>query len=171
MQHKLYLWSFALLASFTFLYVQGQFSRSSVSERLAFLVPTGVTAAVSGAVESEEVTYRTLDEYASEGFFIRDIRTGTGAVVAENGKKLTMHFTIETPQGELLKSTKGSEPYVFTLGKGQVIEGFEIGLQGMRAGGTRTLVIPPAYAYGSKRFEELPEGVSLVFTVDLIKMD
>lgn len=171
MHHKLYLWSFVLLASLTFLYVQGQFYGRGVSERLAFLVPNGMTAAVSGAFEDSVVTYLTPEEYAQEGFFMHDIRTGAGAVTAEDGKKLTIHFTIETPQGELVRSTKGSEPYVFILGRGEVIEGFEIGLQGMRAGGTRTLVIPPAYAYGNKRFEGLPAGVSLVFTVDLIKMD
>lgn len=170
MHHKLYIWSFVLLGSMTFLYVQGQFSQSDVSERLAFLMPSGMTAAVSSALDGVDTAYKSREEYAAEGFFIRDFKVGTGAVT-ENGKKLTVHFSVETPDGEILRTTKNDEPYTFVLGRGQVIEGFDIGLQDMRAGGVRTLVIPPAYAYGEKRFAGLPEDTALVFTIDLIKVD
>jgi peptidylprolyl isomerase len=61
------------------------------------------------------------------------------------------------------------EPFVFPLGRGEVIEGWERGLIGMRVGGRRELVVPASLAYGKKGSPPtIPPNSTLVFVVDLL---
>ncbi len=60
------------------------------------------------------------------------------------------------------------EPFTFVLGKKQVIPGWEFGIQGMKVGGRRELIIPPAVAYGSKGTAGIPPNETLIFVVDLL---
>lgn len=65
---------------------------------------------------------------------------------------------------------EGREPLVFTLGVGQVITGWDLGLNGMKVGGTRRLVIPPSLAYGGSRSDVIPANATLVFDVELLEI-
>ena len=67
---------------------------------------------------------------------------------------------------------RGAEPFAFQLGGGQVIGGWDQGIVGMREGGRRQLVIPPDLGYGEQGAgEDIPPGATLVFVVDLVKVD
>jgi FKBP-type peptidyl-prolyl cis-trans isomerase len=64
----------------------------------------------------------------------------------------------------------GATPFTFTLGTGQVIEGWDQGVVGMKVGGIRRLVIPPSLAYGASRHGIIPPNATLVFEIQLISL-
>jgi peptidylprolyl isomerase len=63
---------------------------------------------------------------------------------------------------------RGSKPFTFTLGTGQVIAGWDEGVAKMKVGGRRTLVIPPPLAYGEKGSGSIPSGATLIFDIELV---
>jgi FKBP-type peptidyl-prolyl cis-trans isomerase len=103
-----------------------------------------------------------------------DVRVGTGAE-ATNGKRLTVNYTLwlfdatkPEQKGAMLQTTVGANPFPFTLGASQVIKGWDQGFVGMRVGGLRRLVVPPALAYGSSGNGPVPGNATLVFDVELL---
>ena len=106
-----------------------------------------------------------------------DLRQGTGDTAAAPGDLLTVDYTawlydttkLES-KGLQFDTSKGREPFSFTLGAGQVIIGWDEGLVGMKVGGLRRLVIPPSLGYGSIRQGPIPPNTSLVFEVELIEV-
>jgi FKBP-type peptidyl-prolyl cis-trans isomerase FkpA len=105
-----------------------------------------------------------------------DLSVGTGAEAAA-GKVLTVNYTgwfydATKPdlKGLQFDSSVGTTPFSFTLGIGQVIAGWDQGLQGMKVGGARRLVIPSSLAYGSFRNGPVPPFATLVFEIDLLKV-
>ena len=73
---------------------------------------------------------------------------------AKNGDKVKVHYTGKFKDGEVFDSSLEREPLEFTIGKGQVIPGFEQAVEGMSPGDTKTTDIPPEKAYGP-RYEEM----------------
>jgi FKBP-type peptidyl-prolyl cis-trans isomerase FkpA len=105
-----------------------------------------------------------------------DIVAGTGAD-AVIGRVVRVHYTgwfynasATGGRGVQFDSSAGQPPLSFTLGAGQVIRGWEQGLQGMKVGGTRRLVIPPSLAYGDTRFGPIPPNATLVFEIQLVEV-
>jgi len=97
------------------------------------------------------------------------IGTGTEAVA---GKKVTVHYTGVFTNGTVFDSSvQRGTPFTFDLGTGSVIKGWDIGVQGMKVGGTRILVIPPAYGYGSSDYGSIPGNSTLIFQVQLLKVE
>ncbi len=102
------------------------------------------------------------------GLQIEDVKVGTGAA-AQNGNVVTVHYT-----GTLVNGTKfdssvdRGQPFSFTLGAGQVIQGWEEGLLGMKVGGKRKLRIPPDMAYGDRALGPIPANSTLIFEVELL---
>jgi peptidylprolyl isomerase len=100
----------------------------------------------------------------------KEIITGTGTA-AKTGSAVAVNYV-----GALYKtgkvfdaSWKRNEPFTFTLGKGQVIPGWEQGVVGMKVGGRRELIIPAALGYGAKGSPpSIPPNETLVFIVDLL---
>jgi peptidylprolyl isomerase len=100
----------------------------------------------------------------------KEIIAGTGAE-AKSGSAVAVNYV-----GALYKtgkvfdaSWKRNEPFPFTLGKGQVIPGWEQGVAGMKVGGRRELIIPPALGYGAKGSPpSIPPNETLIFIVDLL---
>jgi len=100
---------------------------------------------------------------------ISDRVVGTGAE-AKPGQLVTVNYVgVNYKTGkEFDSSWKRNEPFQFTLGKKQVIAGWEKGIPGMKVGGRRELTIPPALAYGSKGSSSIPPNETLIFVVDLL---
>jgi FKBP-type peptidyl-prolyl cis-trans isomerase FkpA len=108
---------------------------------------------------------------------ITDTVVGTGAV-AQNNQTLTVNYTgwLYVPdapgfKGQQFDSSIGRGPYSFILGVGQVIQGWDQGVLGMKVGGKRTLLIPSSLGYGtSGAGSAIPGNAALVFEVELISV-
>ena len=100
---------------------------------------------------------------------IEDIQVGTGAE-AVPGKSVVVNYTGTLTNGVVFDSSfKRNEPFTLTLGAGQVIPGWEQGLQGMKVSGTRVLTIPSALAYGPDGAgDAIPPNATLVFQIELV---
>ncbi|MFM8322607.1 MAG: FKBP-type peptidyl-prolyl cis-trans isomerase [Chloroflexota bacterium] len=105
---------------------------------------------------------------AGSGLELRDDVVGTGAE-ATAGKTVTVHYTgWLRSDGTKFDSSAGGQPFSFTLGSGGVIEGWEMGVAGMKVGGKRLLVIPPELGYGPNDYGPIPGGSTLIFEVELL---
>ena len=104
-----------------------------------------------------------------EKLISEDLVVGTGAAAA-SGQKVTVHYTGWLTNGTKFDSSKDrGDPFVFPLGKGQVIKGWDQGVQGMKVGGKRKLTIPPEMGYGSRGAGGvIPPNATLVFEVELL---
>ena len=112
-----------------------------------------------------------LDEMTRlpSGLYLRDEVVGTGAE-ALRGATVTLDYVGWLHNGRAIDSSASTGPIkIDRLGHGTVIRGWDEGLQGMRAGGRRLLVIPPNLAYGSRSMGEgaVPPNSTLVFRVEL----
>jgi len=100
---------------------------------------------------------------------MKDIVTGKGAV-AKSGDQLSMHYLGALFDGEQFEASwDADKPFDFELGAGNVIPGWDQGIEGMKAGGRRLLVIPPDLAYGEAGQGNIPPNATLMFVVDLLK--
>ncbi len=106
---------------------------------------------------------------------IEDKSVGSGAE-AVAGQNVTVHYTgwlSENGQrGRKFDSSKDrGDPFVFPLGQGHVIKGWDQGVQGMKVGGTRELTIPPEMGYGARGAGGvIPPNATLIFEVELLKV-
>ena len=100
---------------------------------------------------------------------IEDIIVGTGAE-AVAGKEISVHYTGTLTNGTKFDSSKDrGTPFEFTLGAGQVIQGWDQGFAGMKVGGKRKLVIPPSMGYGAQGAGGvIPPNATLIFEVELL---
>lgn len=98
------------------------------------------------------------------------------STTATAGMTVTVHYTgwlydaaAPNSRGAQFDSSVGKAPFSFKLGAGQVIQGWDLGVAGMKVGGSRTLVIPSASAYGSAGVRGvIPANAALVFNVELL---
>jgi FKBP-type peptidyl-prolyl cis-trans isomerase len=101
-------------------------------------------------------------------FRAEDIVVGTGDP-AVAGDALTVDYIGALANGQVFDDSYArGEPYTFRLGAGTVIQGWDHGLVGMRVGGKRRLIIPPALAYGSQGQSPIPPNATLTFDIELI---
>lgn len=103
------------------------------------------------------------------GLEVRDDAPGSGNA-ARAGQTVRVHYTGTLTDGEKFDSSHDrGQPIAFVLGRGQVIKGWDEGVEGMRPGGRRTLVIPPELGYGAQGAGNvIPPGSTLVFEVELV---
>ncbi|HEV3035229.1 MAG TPA: FKBP-type peptidyl-prolyl cis-trans isomerase [Solirubrobacteraceae bacterium] len=102
----------------------------------------------------------------------KELIAGTGAE-AKAGDTVTVNYVGVLYKGgkEFDASWKRNEPFSFSLGKGQVIPGWDQGIPGMKVGGRRELIIPSALAYGVKGSPPaIPPNAPLIFVVDLLSV-
>lgn len=107
---------------------------------------------------------------ASGQLIVQDTVIGSGEE-AQIGDVLEVHYVGRLATGEVFDSSEGSAPSRFVLGGGQVIPGWDQGLQGMRVGGKRVLIIPPDLAYGPTGYGPIPPDATLTFEVELIDIN
>jgi FKBP-type peptidyl-prolyl cis-trans isomerase FkpA len=110
------------------------------------------------------------------GLQYEDTQTGSGEE-AQAGRQVRVHYTgwlhdpsAENGRGRKFDSSKDrGDPFAFPLGAGHVIGGWDEGVQGMKVGGTRVLLIPPNLGYGARGAGGvIPPNATLVFEVDLL---
>ena len=106
-----------------------------------------------------------------QGVIMDDKKLGSGQA-AKNGDRVGMRYIGKLKDGGLVfDSNKKGKPFSFKLGAGEVIKGWEIGLQGMQAGGERRITIPAHLAYGSKKMGSIPANSALVFDVKMLEIN
>ncbi len=156
-----------------------------MSKAFRFIVPGLLVALLTtgceqqGATEAPENNAGSVDmsEVITE-LVIVDVVEGDGAV-AEPGRPVVVHYTgwLYEPAAEDNKGSKfdssvdRGQPFVFPLGGGRVIKGWDEGVAGMKVGGKRTLIIPPHKAYGAAGAGAvIPPNATLVFDVELLEI-
>lgn len=102
---------------------------------------------------------------------IEDLTVGTGTAAAA-GQTVKVHYTGWLTDGKKFDSSKDrNDPFVFPLGAGRVIRGWDEGVQGMQVGGKRKLTIPPEMGYGARGAGGvIPPNATLVFEVELLEV-
>jgi len=103
------------------------------------------------------------------GLQYEDITIGSGAT-ATAGNLVSVHYTGWLMDGTKFDSSKDrNEPFDFNLGAGQVIKGWDEGVQGMQVGGVRKLTIPAALGYGARGAGGvIPANATLIFEVEFL---
>ena len=103
------------------------------------------------------------------GLVIEDLVLGEGEVAAA-GQRVSVHYTGWLTNGSKFDSSKDrNDPFMFGLGQGQVIRGWDEGVLGMKIGGKRKLTIPPELGYGARGAGGvIPPNATLVFEVELL---
>lgn len=105
------------------------------------------------------------------GLQITDTVVGSGAE-AKVGSLITVHYVGTLTSGQKFDSSVDrGQPFQVRLGEGRVIAGWEQGFTGMKVGGKRTLVIPPAMGYGANQAGSIPPNSTLVFQVELLGVE
>lgn len=115
----------------------------------------------------------TLQNMQSDttGVKIEDTLNGQGDV-AVAGDMVTVNYVGTLPDGKVFDSSiDRGQPFTFQLGVGQVIRGWDEGFVGMRVGGKRKLTISPDYGYGAQTVGPIPANSTLIFEVDLLKVE
>ena len=109
------------------------------------------------------------DKNMSGELIIEDIIVGQGAEAVKYSI-ITVNYTGWLEDGPKFDSSlnPGREPLRFTLGAGQMIQGFDQGILGMKVGGKRKLTIPPNLGYGSQDKGIIPPNSTLIFELDLL---
>ncbi len=137
------------------------------------MIPSFATSLASSPFLNQSKTNMTT---TPSGLQYEDTKIGDGPV-AKSGESVTVHYTgwLSDPtapngRGKKFDSSKDrDQPFVFRLDQGMVIKGWDEGVQGMAAGGTRVLTIPAELGYGARGAGgAIPPNATLVFEVELI---
>jgi FKBP-type peptidyl-prolyl cis-trans isomerase FkpA len=142
---------------------------------VAVVVASAMLAACN-QTSTETDTTKPMAESGITSLQIADPTPGTGAE-ARPGMTVRVHYTgwlyeaaAPDKKGKKFDSSKDrNEPFEFPLGAGQVIEGWDRGVSGMKVGGSRVLTIPPALGYGARGAGgAIPPNATLLFEVELL---
>jgi FKBP-type peptidyl-prolyl cis-trans isomerase len=106
---------------------------------------------------------------SDEKLGVKELTVGKGAE-AKAGDTVKVHYVGTLTDGkEFDSSRKHNEPFVFELGAGRVIKGWDQGVAGMKVGGKRKLTVPPSLGYGARGFPPvIPPNSTLIFEVELL---
>lgn len=125
--------------------------------------PAAASADSTATATAPAVASQQIDTVVGTG---KEATAGATAVVNYTG----WLYEPAAPQqrGKEFDSSIGREPFKFQLGAGQVIKGWDVGVQGMKVGGKRTLIVPADMGYGAGGAGPIPPNATLVFEVELL---
>ncbi|CCH45938.1 Peptidyl-prolyl cis-trans isomerase [Wickerhamomyces ciferrii] len=118
-----------------------------------------------GPTESKKPKTQTL----AGGVVIEDRVIGKGPQ-AKNGNRVGVRYIGKLQNGSTFDKNVSGKPFSLVLGRGEVIKGWEIGLQNLAVGGERRIIIPPKLAYGSQSLPGIPKNSTLIFDVKLVTL-
>lgn len=147
-------------------------ARFLISISLLLLFNISLSSCLKNKSKSPTVADELLQEVMEKQHLKTvDLRLGTGAT-AIAGKSLSVHYVGKLTNGKIFDSSKQrNKVFKFTLGKGHVIEGWDLGLKGMKVGGIRRIVIPYELGYGKNGVSDVIPGESVLdFTVELLEV-
>lgn len=141
-----------------------------------FGTPAATSTAATGAAVNNDQTTTTMptDTNSPTQLITQDEVVGTGAVAA-TGDTVTVKYVGTLTDGTVFDASANhpqtANGFTFTLGAGQVIQGWDQGIVGMKVGGKRKLTIPPSLAYGDQAVGNvIPANSTLVFEVELVNV-
>ena len=140
---------------------------------IAVFMLFGLLAAVSGQAQNDNSSPTKVEgkgKSTSSGLQYWDLKEGTGAT-ASAGKTVSVHYTgwLAKDGKKFDSSVDRGQPFMFQLGAGQVIKGWDEGVSGMKIGGKRQLRIPPELGYGARGAGGvIPANATLIFDVELL---
>merc|ERR1712000_537142 len=129
--------------------------------------PSGPTPAKSE--KKEKAGGASVGVKEVQGVTVDDRKAGEGPA-AKKGNRLEMRYIGKLDNGKVFDSNKSGKPFSFKLGAGEVIKGWDIGLQGIQVGGERRLVIPAHLAYGNKALPGIPKNSKLTFDIKCLSV-
>ncbi len=142
----------------------------------ACLVALAVTIAVRAEDQkapdapASRPTTAPAERTTDSGLIIIEVAEGTGPQ-AVAGDVVSVHYTGKLKNGTQFDSSVGKMPIKFTLGRRQVIPGWDEGIAGMKVGAKRKLIIPPDLAYGAEGAGDvIPPNATLYFDVELVNI-
>ncbi|NGZ82801.1 FKBP-type peptidyl-prolyl cis-trans isomerase [Duganella aceris] len=124
---------------------------------------TPAASETATATAAAAAPLQKIDTQAGTG---KEAVAGTTAVVNYTG--WLYEPKAEQQHGAQFDSSVGREPFSFSLGAGQVIKGWDDGVQGMKVGGKRTLIVPASMGYGEGGAGPIPPNATLIFDVELL---
>jgi len=126
------------------------------------------------AAKSEQEKKRKRDKAKASGFKVlakgvrcQDLIVGNGRMV-EDRKKIRVSYVLRAKSHTTGKIIDSSHNFGFRVGRGEVIKGWDIGLEGMRVGGSRRLIVPPEAGYGRNKDVGAGKGAELFFQIELL---
>lgn len=121
-----------------------------------------------GPTKTEEKKKPAVQTLAG-GVVVEDRTVGKGPQ-AKAGNKVGVRYIGKLKNGSVFDKNTSGKPFQFSLGKGEVIKGWDIGVAGMAVGGERRIVIPAPFAYGKKKLPGIPANSELTFDVKLVSL-
>ena len=123
--------------------------------------------------QEQQSPKNTSTNYNIQGMKVEILQQGTGSE-AKSGDTVTVNYTGTLTDGTKFDSSlnPGRTPFEFTLGQNRVIQGWELGVAGMKVGEKRKLTIPPELGYGSQAVGGvIPANSTLIFEIDLLDIN
>src|SRR5690348_3739871 len=144
------------------------------SQSIALFALLALLAAVAVRAQSDNSSPTKVEgkgKSSSSGLQYWDLKQGTGTT-ASAGKTVSVHYTgwLASNGKKFDSSVDRGQPFMFQLGAGQVIKGWDEGVSGMKVGGKRQLRIPPELGYGTRGAGGgvIPPNATLIFDVELL---
>ena len=127
------------------------------------------TPAVNTNTQSSVNSKAPEPSVSANGLTVKITKEGSGPV-AKAGDRVTVNYTGTLTDGTKFDSSlnPGRTPYKFNLGAGEVIQGWDLGVAGMKVGERRTLTIAPELGYGPGGYGPIPPNATLHFDVELL---
>jgi len=143
------------------------FLRQAVSATVSIGLLT--TSALAATNKNKAKTPKVV--ILPDGLEYTDLVVGTGAA-PEKGQQVTVNYVGTLPNGKQFDaSADHGGTFTFTIGQGQVIQGWDEGVATMRVGGKRRLVVPPELGYGAQGAgDAIPPNATLIFEIELLKI-